>query len=1188
MKSKVEQYAKGDFYIEYPEVKLSRNYLQLKVEAGSVHSGSIFVSSENDIPMKMMVFDDAYFLTFEDHSIVGRKGEIKYSFSGVNKVKGSVYEGIIHVIGNGTEILVPYNIEIVAPFIDVDKVAIEDLMKFSAFAETDWNKAIEVFYSDEFEKTLLAGNGEYIEVYRSLLGCVDKNQALEEFLVYIHKKRALTLQVEHDRFQFNYPKMKEDHEIILNKNTWGYCKMKVYTEDHFIELHQSEVCSMDFDGESGVVRYSLNPELLDEEKATSGHIILENTYQKITVSISIRRPEEEENVLHKNHDRKLRKLEKASLIHNYLDYRTGVISLEMFIENAKRCLRNLVNFEPKTGIYKLGLIHMSILAGQEDNARQEIRRMEEDSDSSMNGEREHCYYLYLKAMLSKDTRFIVASCEEIEQALTNCKDKVFFFWLLINLDERYQRDRQWLFSQIEGLYLGGYDSPVLAIEVCDLFNQEPLILKKLGRLETSVLAYGLNNKYLSKEVVDEFLHLADKEKAFTSKVFRLLNMVYEIERKPEIIRIICSLLIKGGKLENRYNKYYLEGIKCGYKLVGIQENYLRTMDKSRYDTIPDAVLRYFNYKSFLTDSEYAYLYANVIVNKRQYLSQFEEYLPNILGFMEGQIIKGNVSDDLSVIYSEFLRPQSVNAHYASSLVNVIFKRKLTVASDSIIAVIVNHRELDKELVVPVKNKVAYVDMITESAVITLVDRNRNRYVSTIPYRLEKLVDEDQYIDLLARYSSDDYRYILYRYAELSAFDAKDAREVNIARDLLSFNEISKETKQQAIWGIVRYYRQHLDMDILSTYLDRVENDYVPEKNSGEYINNLIMCGLFDKAYGAIKQFGYNDVDNENLIKLVDVMKGFSQYAREDTLISVAKHLYTIGQDTTPVLEYLVSYYQSGLKDMVKLWKRANGRVRKIEGFEENIICLMLYTEQWENDLFPVFESYVRRKKRGMVIKAFFKRASFAYLVEQRELPEGFFDEMLLQMTREEWTDDMCRAAMLKYLSEKTKLEELEVNWLRTSVEYFVKRGILLPFFRNFKKYVKLPKDLFLLTYVVTRDKAGKQISFMYNIQSGIEKPEINREARMMEVLPGYYVKEFVLFHGENLLYRMKPEHEKTTKVYESMAMKAKGETEQYENRFEMLNSMLINQEIGDNRMLLDKIGKYVRLSAVLEENIQIL
>ena len=95
-------------------------------------------------------------------------------------------------------------------------------------------------------------------------------------------------------------------------------------------------------------------------------------------------------------------------------------------------------------------------------------------------------------------------------------------------------------------------------------------------------------------------------------------------------------------------------------------------------------------------------------------------------------------------------------------------------------------------------------------------------------------------------------------------------------------------------------------------------------------------------------------------------------------------------------------------------------------------------------------------------------------------------------------------------------------------------------------------------------------------------------ARMMELLPGYYVKEFVLFHGENLLYEMPEKYGSRTWVYESEGMKAKGRAEEYENRFEMLNSMLLNQEIGENKMLFEKLENYLKLSSLIEENLEIM
>ena len=321
--------------------------------------------------------------------------------------------------------------------------------------------------------------------------------------------------------------------------------------------------------------------------------------------------------------------------------------------------------------------------------------------------------------------------------------------------------------------------------------------------------------------------------------------------------------------------------------------------------------------------------------------------------------------------------------------------------------------------------------------------------------------------------------------------------------------------------------------------------------------------------------------------LVEKVKEVSQYENDEMLISIAAHLYRMGQDSAEVLSYLIDHYQSCLKDMLKLWKRANNKLTRLDVFEENILCETLYTEQWHGDIFKVFASYANKKRRGLMVKAFLKRASFAYLIEEKEIPEDFFNTLYSQMVTEDWKDDMCCAALLLFLSRKVKLEEHEIAWLKEHVEAFVKRGILLPFFRNFKKYMKLPKDLFLMTYVVAKDKAGLQITFHYGIQSGVDKPECNKTARMIEVVPGYYMKEFVLFHGENLLYQMPDDKKKFTMIFESEGMKAKGETEEYENRFEMLNSMLINQEMGENQVLINKIDRYLKLSEIMEENLQL-
>ena len=72
---------------------------------------------------------------------------------------------------------------------------------------------------------------------------------------------------------------------------------------------------MDFDGDTYNLKYTLDPEMLDENETTNGIIVLENTYQKILVQIIIRKKEESGRILvQHNHDRKLRKMELSALI----------------------------------------------------------------------------------------------------------------------------------------------------------------------------------------------------------------------------------------------------------------------------------------------------------------------------------------------------------------------------------------------------------------------------------------------------------------------------------------------------------------------------------------------------------------------------------------------------------------------------------------------------------------------------------------------------------------------------------------------------------------------------------------------------------------------------------------------------------------------------------------------------------
>ena len=313
------------------------------------------------------------------------------------------------------------------------------------------------------------------------------------------------------------------------------------------------------------------------------------------------------------------------------------------------------------------------------------------------------------------------------------KDKLFYFWLLLFVDYSYTEDKWNLYEDIRKLYNEGVNSPVIYFEICDMFNKQPLMMKRIAPLEISAIRWGMRHEFVSEDVIMEFVKTAARMKLFDIHAFKMLENIYATKHDRMTLDTICEILLRFKKCDKEYHVYYQDAANAGMKYVGLYEGFLKSMDKKTYQPIPESILRYFNYKNTLDDEELAYLYANVIMNKAQNMNVFHEYIPAIENFMEKKIIDGEVSDDLTVIYEEFLEPESVKPEFASKLINIIFKQKLTCRNKNIVSVVVTHEELEKSEQVDVVDGEAYVEIVSESAIITLLDSRGCIYqYGTIP------------------------------------------------------------------------------------------------------------------------------------------------------------------------------------------------------------------------------------------------------------------------------------------------------------------------------------------------------------------------------------------------------------------------------------------------------------------------
>lgn len=1189
MKEKVEQYAKGEFNVNRPKVVISTDHLQLNIEAGSVYQGTIEIHAENDRRIKGMIYDNRYLFKIEPHNFISKEQTVELTFDARRWEKGEKLSGILFLVTDGGEFRIPYELEITAPAVDSSIGELSDMFQFASLAENNWNEAVRIFASQEFKRTFLEREPMYARVYESLTRSLSASQAMEEFLIYTHKKRSLSLEVPERKQQLPFHQEAEKHSVTVTRNTWGYLNAEVYSDARFLQPIKRYISTEDFVANKYMLEYMVFPEYM-EEGTNTGHITIENMFQKIVVDVTVRsgsEPAIQRPRLFTNCH--MIKVHQHSLITNYLDFRTGKLELDSYIDKTLYALRNLVQYCREEQIYRLGILHMNILAGNESMVEEEFKRIDADKDKMVSGTREACYYTYLKALAFKDAETIEKAKQQVRENFEAEDEKLFYFWLLVFLDDSEQTEKGPVYGEIQRLYDQGIHSPILYYEICDMLNHEPLMLRRLSGLEIASIRWGMHHDYISEDVIRICVDLAGKEHGFQENLFRLLQEIDKTYGMEDTLRTICSMLIRANKAEISYHDYFARGIEQGLKLIGIYECYIRSMDMKSYGLIPESVLRYLVYNNTLTEYEQAYVYANLIKNKSVYPTLYGELATTIENYMESQIVKGMIHDFLLIIYKEFLKPEHVNPKYAARLTNIIFKRRLTCNNPNIKAVIVNHKELLEEQQLPVTDGIAYVDIVTDSAVITLVDTKGNRYTSTVPYRLERLVDVNAYLDTCHRYHPSDAKLLAYIYSRMDHKHLQDARDVNQARDVLECNEISYEVRQQALIQIIEYYLENYDADILEKYLLQVDLEYLDKLHSAEIISGYIMRGMNRKAFEAIKRFGYGDVEISRLLRLASYIVTDTDILGDEALTSLCVYLYQKGQYNDRTIQYLVFQYKADTKELAKLWETAMVVLGEARELEENILAQLIFSDSNLDNAMDIFRTYYQGRHRGMVTKAFLKKMAYLYFIREEWVPDSVFHYLMLEMANGEIQDDISHGAVLWHLSKSLRLNEEETAYVVRTVKRFLDRGIVLPFFKMFVEIVDLPQEIFLKTYLVYKGEERQNVIVNYSVGTSELQTLDFKPCRMEERLPGYYVQEFVVFHGEQLLYHFSEEYTGPVTLIESDSIRSDAYSqEERSSRFERINQMLILQEMRDSEALTEAMEQYMRNSHVFEEVMRIL
>lgn len=1168
MKEKIERFSKGEFEYELPLICLSEEEIKLTIEAGKMAEGSFTVSNSASRPMKGLVYSTDRLMVPQNTSFYNAANTIHYQFNAASLKAGQEIHGEFNIVSDCGEISIPFEVQVESCFCMSSLGKIKDLFQFTNLARMDWSEAKRVFRSQDFEHIFLENEDRYQLIYRNLLNSVSTSQALEEFLIAIHKKPAIRLEIDKTQAEYQVTDQSISDKLTLTKNHWGYAEIRVSTDATFIQLEQKFLWADRFIGNTHQVSYCIEPKLL-RHGINYGNIWIRTAHQTIKVEITCRYSRADHKISQEHQKQKI----EFGLTDAYLSFRLNQIDLQEYMDQTEALIEKLPG--PEVSFAKeLMKTHLAIISGRNELAEELISDFTKiDPVLKKKSPLEYSASLYLEALYRKDEETIQNAADTIRNYYTNGNSDWRILWLLLYTDKQYEYKKDSKLEDIREQFDSGCHSPILYYEAVCALNEEPYLLRDLTDFEIQVLNFGIKNWILSQETAKQYTYLAGKLKAFNQVVFNGLVKLYDEYGSTEILSAICCMLIKGMKKSEKYFEWYRLGVEAQLRITELYEYYVYSISDTMQEMIDQPVLLYFIYNSSLNDSRKAFLYAGIVKNKDINEPIYRSYYKKMEVFSLKMLESHYISRDLAVLYHEFVNNAADRAEILTNLPYVMYRNELECSNQNMVNAIVIHRELGSEVTIPLVEGRAQVDIYTDNFQIIFADSFGNRYAESIEYTLNPYMDPEEYENSCMEYSSHPMLllHLFDRYQKLRILNEDS---IELRKKVLFIEGLSKEYITSCHQTLIEYYYDKYNDELLDFYLNQINLDLVNPGVRGKIIELLLLRSIYEKAMEALDRYGYDDILVSRLVKLCsNWIQTPEAEQRQDFMVDLCYYVFSQGKYDDAVLRYLIRYYNGSTRQMYKIWQAARGFELESHDLEERLLTQMLFAESYIEDSFLVFSTYYKEVTNHLLVRAFLSFYAYKYLIRDQVIDTNIFPIIKREIFYEE--NDVCLLAWLKNNASSSSLPENDAIFAEYNIQRLAKRGIVLPFFLEYRKKVTLPDEIMDKLIIEYHADPGKRIYIHYRLTKSKNQEFITE--RMPDIFHGIHTKEFTLFYHEELQYYISEETEQENNVTESTNIRYECEVpEDDESNYNHINLMLMSMEMQEDSTLLEMMQAYAK------------
>lgn len=1172
VRARIGQIAAGRFNGTKPILAFSEETIDLSVIEGRSEAGSFVIESTNQIKICGIVYSTNPRMECLNPHFEGEKVRIRYQFNSKGLTEGDACEGKFVIVCNQIEYSLSFCARITRLYAEASTGAVKSLDDFTRLAASNWDEAYHLFYNRNFLNTIPYDNVYERLTYEGFACARPSGQNMEEFLIGVNKKQPVSISVDKSEEIFMASKEPQSGCFTITKDNWGYTEIRLRTDCEFIKLSKPVLTHDDFIGKTYLYEYIIDASAMHAGR-NFGRIYIDGVYQSFTIDITAGVRDNDGSISGIAVTKDIKEC-MVGIMELYTGFRLKRIVTGVWANETISILNHLHALMPDEHMYELMKAQAFIINRQRQEAKwilDDFKHSNPDKKAPIWG-----YYLYLMTLLEREPSYIDNMTHEVELIFYENPDSVLLFWVLLFLRNQYFDDNAGKLKDIKYWVLRGCSSPYLYIEAYYLISQDPYLIKELSVFELRILSWAVKKKALTKELAGAIFEAVDLSGGFDNRVYELLTAAYEICPEPEYVGIICSYLIKGHKNDTCFHKWFELGIENKLRLTGLYESYLITMDDRQISPVPKIIQMYFSYDNKLPYRKLAVLYNNIIAAKETEPEVYHKYRKAMGRFAMDQAQLRHIDDNLAVLYDDMLELGFINEELSAAFSDIIYTHKLIVFDKRIVRAIIYQNEMKEPQIVPVTDQCAYFELFSNDYVILFEDSRGYRYVKSISYRLQRLMDAEKYLDRCISLSPDRPQYIVSHFKNIRDYSDFTKGDLKLFKPVFYSESFSDSYKAVMGYRILKYCQLHDYEDYVRPFLQSIDFDIL-QKDARKYLIDMLVSNrLYEKAYDMAMEYGIDMLAAASQVVLCEnALK--VQHVDDDFMVQLAISAFKTGKYSDLVLKYLCENYTGPTDELINLWHAADKFSISSMKLDERILEQGIYTQIEPEKISDIFLEYYKRAGNDKLILAYISLVAHGYLHSGRCKADFIFDIIEKRFIGNRTLNDACQLALLKHFAEKTDITQAELEIEDTLLKYYIYNNMYFDFFARLDYRLLEKYFIYDKAFLQYESTPGAHVVLHYSRDEDGE--EFNSED-MVEMYDGIYVKTFVIFFGELIRYYITEEHDNSIEVKESNRLTCNnipGDNDH--SRYDLINEMIISDTLSDETTLKSNIDEYKRLDA---------